>query len=258
MKLQMCTWPDVQNYLKQSQGIVIPLGSTEQHGPSGLIGTDAMTSEFIADAMAKDDQILIAPTLGLGPAAFNLDFPGTICLRPSTWINMVVDCVESLAHQGFRCFYFLNGHGGNIAPTLSAIQEVQRSRSTSTHPLPPLMFRVKSWWEFPPVNELRQAWYGDGEGMHATPSEISITKHLFPHMCPQDHLPPAKPLDKEFFKTHAGDQHLDARSHKRQFPDGRVGSNSALSNAEHGKLLLDAAAKAAALDYFSLLEELKA
>ncbi|NBX53519.1 MAG: creatininase family protein [Betaproteobacteria bacterium] len=258
MKLQMCTWLDVQNYLKQSQGIVIPMGSTEQHGPSGLIGTDAITSEFIAAAMAENNQILIAPTLSLGPAAFNLNFPGTICLRPSTWINIVVDCVESLAHQGFRCFYFLNGHGGNIAPTLSAIQEVQRSRSTSPLPLPPLMFRVKSWWEFPEVNDLRQAWYGDGEGMHATPSEISITKHLFPQMCPEDQLPPAKSLDKSFYQTHAGDQHLDANSHRLQFPDGRVGSNSALSNPAHGKILLNTAAKAAVLDYLSLIEEHRA
>jgi len=254
MKLQLCTWPDVQSYLKSSQGIVIPMGSTEQHGPTGLIGTDAIASEYIAAEISAHAQVLIAPTLSLGPAAFNLEFPGTICLRPSTWISLVVDCVESLAHQGFRYFYFLNGHGGNSAPTLSAIQEVQRSRSTSPNNSPPLEFRVKNWWDYPEVNDLRQSWYGIGEGMHATPSEISITRHLFPDACPTDHLPAAKPLGKFFLMAHAGDQHSDARNHKIQFPDGRVGSHSALSNADHGKILLTAAAKAAAMDYLSFLQ----
>lgn len=255
MKLQLSTWPDVENYLKNSQGIVIPMGSTEQHGPSGLIGTDAIASETIAWAMAEHVNILIAPTLNLGPASFNLEFPGTICLRPSTWINLVVDCVDSLAHQGFRFFYFLNGHGGNMAPTQSALQEVQRSRSTAGHRGAPLQFRVKNWWDFPEVNILRKNWYGDGEGMHATPSEISITQYTHPSECPPDHLPPAKPLTLDFLKAHAGDQHGDSISHKLNFPDGRVGSNSALANSEHGRILIDVAAQAATNDYLSMLKE---
>ena len=41
MQLQLCTWPEVEAYLKGASGIIIPIGSTEQHGPTGLIGTDA-------------------------------------------------------------------------------------------------------------------------------------------------------------------------------------------------------------------------
>ena len=48
MRLQLSTWPEVETYLKTSRGIIIPIGSTEQHGPNGLIGTDALCAEEIA------------------------------------------------------------------------------------------------------------------------------------------------------------------------------------------------------------------
>ena len=127
MKLQLSTWPDIESYLTRSQGIVFPMGSTEQHGPTGLIGTDAITSESIAWAMQAHCDVLIGPTLNLGPAAFNLDFPGTVCVRPSTWMALVMDCIQSLSHQGFRAFYLINGHGGNLAPTLLPIPVIAPS-----------------------------------------------------------------------------------------------------------------------------------
>jgi creatinine amidohydrolase len=258
MRLQLSTWPDIEAYLSRSQGIVVPMGSTEQHGPHGLIGTDAITSESIAWAMQAHCDVLIGPTLSLGPAAFNLDFPGTVCVRPSTWMALVMDCIQSLSHQGFRAFYFLNGHGGNMAPTLSAIQEVQWMRSLANPAAPALFFQVRSWWDLSPVNKMRQAWYGPGEGMHATPSEISITRFTHPEHCPVDALAPAPALSAHYLRTHAGDQHADAHHHRARFPDGRVGSDSGLSNPAHGKDLLEAAALAASQEYMALLNELKA
>ena len=47
MQLQLKTWQFVEDYLKTKTGIIIPIGSTEQHGPTGLIGTDALTAEMI-------------------------------------------------------------------------------------------------------------------------------------------------------------------------------------------------------------------
>ena len=46
--MQLCTWAEVEDHLKNSTGIIVPIGSTEQHGPHGLIGTDALTAELIA------------------------------------------------------------------------------------------------------------------------------------------------------------------------------------------------------------------
>ena len=48
MLLQHCTWQEIDAYLERSKGVVVPIGSTEQHGPMGLIGADALCPEVIA------------------------------------------------------------------------------------------------------------------------------------------------------------------------------------------------------------------
>jgi len=160
--------------------------------------------------------------------------------------------VQSLASQGFRHFYFLNGHGGNLAPAQCAFQEIHAERSLGG-PGAPVFFRLRSWWDYPGANALRQQLYGSGEGMHATPSEVAITRALTPAACPPDTLAAPAALGAAFMKQHAGDNHLDAAAHRGQFPDGRVGSDSALGLAEHGVQLVALAAQAAAIDYRDFL-----
>ena len=65
MLLHLRTWPEVETYLKTSTAIIIPIGSTEQHGPTGLIGTDAMCAEAVADQVAKALGVVVAPTLAI-------------------------------------------------------------------------------------------------------------------------------------------------------------------------------------------------
>ena len=249
MILQLSTWPEIEAYLQRSRGIVVPMGSTEQHGPTGLIGTDGFTAEAVARAMGELNGALVGPTLALGPAQFNLGFPGTVSLRPTTLIQVIIDYVQSLMRHGFERFYFLNGHGGNLAPAACAFQELHAARSLGQGSAPAVLFRLRSWWDLAEVNTLRQQWYGAGEGMHATPSEISITQHLYPAFSHPDSLAPPPALSAEFMRQHAADNHLDALAHRAQFPDGRVGSDSALARPEHGAQLLATAAAAAARDY---------
>lgn len=255
MILHRSTWPDVEAYLKHSDGIVIPTGSTEQHGPTGMIGTDSFTAEAVAQAMAGSAGALVGPTLAIGPAQFNLGFPGTISLRPTTLVRVIVDYVQSLARHGFRHFYFLNGHGGNLAPAQCAFQELHADRSLNHGDSPRLHFRLRSWWDFAEANALRQRLYASAEGMHATPSELAITRHLMPQHCVPDALTAPAALEPEFIRLHAGDNHPDAQAHRAQFPDGRVGSDSSLGLAEHGAQLLATAAEAAARDYARFLAE---
>lgn len=255
MILQLSTWPEVEAYLQRSRGMVIPMGSTEQHGPTGLIGTDSFTAEAVARAMGEISGALVGPTLTLGPAQFNLGFPGTVSLRPTTLIQVIIDYVQSLMRHGFERFYFLNGHGGNLAPAACAFQELHADRSLGRSAAPAIRLRLRSWWDLAEVNALRQQWYGAGEGMHATPSEISITRHLYPAASRVDTLAAPPRLAREFMQQHAGDNHLDALAHRAQFADGRVGSDSALARPEHGQQLIATAAAAAALDYADFLRE---
>lgn len=254
MQLALATWPQVESYLERSRGIVFPIGSTEQHGPGGRIGTDALTAEAVAHGLGERAGALVAPTLAFGVAQFNLGFPGTLSVRARTLMALIEDLVLSLAAQGFERFYFVNGHGGNIAPARSAFQDLYARWSLGERAGTVPRCRLRSWWEYPEADRLRKALYGAGEGMHATPSEIAITLHTLPaSRRPDESAPPA--LSADFLRDHGGDNHWDARTHRAAFPDGRVGSHSALATAEHGRALLEAAVAGACADYAAFLAE---
>src|SRR5258706_11329089 len=124
MLLHLQTWPDVERYLTRSQGVIIPIGSTEQHGPNGLIGTDAICAEALAKAVGEQVDCLVAPTISVGMAQHHMGFSGSMTLKPSTLIAVLRDWVASLAHHGFRRFYFINAHGGNVATIQAAFSEI--------------------------------------------------------------------------------------------------------------------------------------
>jgi len=254
VKLQLSTWQDVEAYLKRSKGVVVPLGSTEQHGPNGLIGTDALCATAIAEGMAERAGALVAPPITIGAAQFNLGFAGTISARSSTLIALVEDYVRSLARHGFERLYFLNGHGGNVAPAKAAFQDLYGEHSLAGGKTR-LRLRIRNWWDLTTVDRMRRELFGDWEGMHATPSEVAITQALYPALVAAAPAEPPRKLTAEFLRDHAGDNHYDAATHRREFPDGRVGSHPALASAEHGARLLDAAIADAVIDYQAFLEE---
>jgi len=230
MKLQYATWPEVETWLEDNDGLVIPIGSTEQHGPNGLIGTDALCPETIAAGMAEHD-VLVAPTLSIGMAQHHLAFPGSITLRPSTLIAVIGDVAGSLAAQGFRRFMFLNGHGGNIATVNAAFAEIWADHSLRER-ASGLDFRLFNWFAGRRVRKLSAELFGDAEGSHATPSEVSLTWYAHPDAVRDVALDPRRAPEGEI---------RDARHFRKTFPDGRIGSEPGLASIEHGERLYRAA-----------------
>ncbi len=245
MLLHLSTWPEVDQYLKRSTGIIIPIGSTEQHGPIGLIGTDAICAETIAKHAAEDGDVLVGPTFNVGSAQHHLGFSGTMSLRPSTMIAVILDWVQSLARHGFTRFYFLNGHGGNSAPINAAFAEIHAARSfAGASNLPPLRCKLRNWWEFSEVLAEARKLYGKAEGSHATPSEVAVTWFTYPEAIKRGALSPAIAPNGPFH---------DAEDYRARFPDGRMGSDPSLATPEHGAQLLAIAARAVAADYARFL-----
>src|SRR5271154_4890202 len=97
MQLHLQTWEEVDAYLQHSKGIIIPIGSTEQHGPNGLIGTDAICPEFIGRRVGEAIGALVGPTISIGMAQHHLGFSGSVTMRPTTLIAIIRDYVTSLS-----------------------------------------------------------------------------------------------------------------------------------------------------------------
>ena len=237
MQLHLSTWPEIDKYLETSKAILIPIGSTEQHGPNGLLGTDALCPEIIGKRAGDEGGILVGPTFNVGQAQHHMAFSGTITLRPSTMIAAMMDWAQSLARHGFERLYWLNGHGGNIHTINAAFSEIYHGvsfdRAGANHP--PLRCMLRNWWELSGVSELNRQLFPVGEGSHATPSEVSVTYFGYPEaqksvaMTPK--IAPNGPI-------------LDAEDYRRRFPDGRIGSDPSQASVAAGEKIVAAAVKA--------------
>lgn len=243
MRLDLMSWPEVEAYRKERDDVVVPIGSTEQHGPNGLIGTDALCAEVIGRAMGEKAGAAVAPTLSVGMAQHHLGFPGSISLRPSTLLAVVRDVVASLARHGFRRIVFVNGHGGNIATVTAAFSEYYAETSFSgAGNETGVECRLRNWWEAPSVAPISRELYGRAEGLHATPSEVSVTQFAFPEAIKRAEMHPEIAPTRGF---------TDAADYRRAFPDGRIGSNPALASPEAGARLVEAAASDLAAEHLA-------
>ena len=235
MLLALSTWSEIETYLKTSTSVVVPIGSNEQHGPTGLLGTDWLCPEIIAhEAHRRSDQVLVAPTFNIGMAQHHLAFPGTIFLRPSTFIAAIGDWVRSLAAHGFTRIYFLNGHGGNVASIEAAFSELYADYSFRQQRAP-FALKLKNWWDLPGVNALANRQFPTGHGSHATPSEIAVTQWAYPETIK------TAPYEPRIAPTGPIREALDFRA---RYADGRMGSDPAQATPEKGGELVDLAASA--------------
>jgi len=221
MELYFMTWPEVDTYLKTKKDLIIPVGSTEQHGPTGLIGTDYTSSWEIAKKVGEKTNTIVAPPLCYGMALHHMAFPGSAALKPSTYLLVVKELVQSFAKTGFDRFFFINGHGGNI-PTLQA------SFSEILDDNPRLRFQLMNWWLLPEVSAYENEVFGDQNGFHATCGEISVTMHCHPEAYKKEHA-------FDYFPTaRKTDWPLSPERFRETFPDGRMESDPRLSSASHG------------------------
>lgn len=246
MQLRLATWPEVEAYLARSTGILVPIGSTEQHGPSGLIGTDAICAEVVGHGIGEATGALVAPTVAVGMAQHHMAFAGSMTLRPATLIAVIQDQVIGLARHGFDRFLFLNGHGGNIATIRAAFAEVHAEASIGSGNARPLRLKLRNWWDTPKVKAISAELYGDNEGDHATCSEIALTQFAYP-----DANKPAAFQGRAPRNTGFG----DAADYRSRYPDGRIGSDPSLARPEHGRRLYEAAVADLAEDWRAFLAE---
>ncbi|MHB1007034.1 MAG: creatininase family protein [Chloroflexota bacterium] len=171
---QDLTRPEFEEAVAEQAMVVVPIGSTEQHGPHLPVSVDMNNAYNMALEAARrldDPRVVVAPPLWTGYSPHHLDFAGTISLDLATFQAVVMHVCASIHRHGFRGIFILNGHGGNTAPIISVCQELA---------VRGVFVATATWWNLI-VDELWQIGESPLGGMaHACEAETSLQMLLQP------------------------------------------------------------------------------
>lgn len=109
------TWAEMNDAITQQKVVVLPTGSTEQHGRHLPLDTDLFLTESVCLEAGKRaaDRVLVLPAIPYGLNMHHIDFPGTIHIEPDVFIDYCVNVTKSVAYHGFEKILIVNGHGSN-------------------------------------------------------------------------------------------------------------------------------------------------
>jgi creatinine amidohydrolase len=144
------TWPQVNAAVEAGKTVVIPVGSTEDHGHHMPLDVDQVLPETICETAIEAreaDDTLLFQTIPHGYLPHHMDYPGGITIRWDTFVNYLIDVGVSLCHHGFERLLFVNGHGSNHHLVEQATRQINLQ-------YPGARAAMISWWE---IEELREA-----------------------------------------------------------------------------------------------------
>jgi creatinine amidohydrolase len=104
---------DLKGQIPQKKVVIVPIGSTEQHGPHLPTGTDHIVAWELAKRVADRTGALVLPLLPYGFSEDHFPRAGTISLSADTLRAVVRDIVRSLSLNGVKHVLFLSGHAGH-------------------------------------------------------------------------------------------------------------------------------------------------
>jgi len=109
------TWEEINEAVLARKVILLPIGSTEQHGRHLPLDVDNFLARSVCIEAAKraPNEILVMPTIPYGYNEHALDFPGTIHVHYDHFIEYCLDVVKSVAYAGFDRIVIVDGHGSN-------------------------------------------------------------------------------------------------------------------------------------------------
>lgn len=177
------TWLEVKRIVAENRVVLIPVGSTEQHGPHLPLKVDWLcpTEICVEAAQRIPADVVVMPSVNYGFQEHALSFPGTISISEQNYIGFVFDICRSLIHHGFRKMIIVNGHGSNL-PYL----DVASRRVNNTYR--DAYCCVVAWWDLifrGPYKEemmkLRESEFPGGMA-HACELETSLMLKLAPEL----------------------------------------------------------------------------
>ena len=231
--------PELRSLAGDDAMVIIPVGSTEQHGPHLPVQVDARLAEEVAKRAAKrisvHRSVVVAPTLWCGLAEHHMAFGATITLDFATFHALIRCVCESILRHGFRRLALLNGHGGNIKALDVIAGELKRE----------LGARIVSatYWTVSDVASAFREILDEQPGVaHACEAETSMMLALEPDLVDRD----------EMARVEGGTRNLSVsgglyrwRGFEEMTESGVIGFPAA-ATAEKGERLLAAAAEGVA------------
>ncbi|WP_457614725.1 creatininase family protein [Methanopyrus sp.] len=172
MEIRKLRHPEVD---LESEVVLLPVGSTEQHGLHLPLGTDHFIAEALCREVSKRTGAPWYPVIPYGVSRHHMGFPGTVSLRTETMIALLTDLHRSFLHHGAAATLAVNGHGGNEAALGTVAEEEER-------------FHWISWWKLAPTDELETDWGG-----HADELETSVMLYLYPELVGEERKADGRP-----------------------------------------------------------------
>lgn len=117
MRLTDRPWPEIMT----GGTVLVPLGSTEQHGPHLPLDVDTVIANAVADELAPLTGASVAPAVPVGASGEHQSFPGTISIGTDALTALIVELGRSLTTWASRVV-FVNGHGGNLEAVEAAVR----------------------------------------------------------------------------------------------------------------------------------------
>ena len=231
--------PELRELATQDAVVIVPIGSTEQHGPHLPTQVDCLLVTEVARRAARrayaSVPTLITPTIWSGLAEHHMSLGATLSLDFATFFALVRGICRSLVRHGFRKILLLNGHGGNIAALTVAVNELAVELAapiaTTTY------FRLAE----PAIAKILEKQTGV---RHACEAETSMVLALEPTLVDMSLAANAVgPTEREIAQAAGTDAAHRWRSFKSRTAHGAIGDPRTAS-AEKGEKLLDAAADA--------------
>jgi creatinine amidohydrolase len=160
------TNPEVEAFLRDHDTVLVPVGSTEQHGPHGPLLTDVLVPVEVARRVAPRARAAVAPSINYGLSYPHVGFTGVVHLRIPTFMAVIEDVAVGLATMGFRRVVFLNGHYDNTLAIAYACANAAGRLPDGTRAFP------VNYWDGMTPDEAGE-FFGPAAGLHANRAETS-------------------------------------------------------------------------------------
>lgn len=184
------TWPDLGDYFAEESLALVPLGSTEQHGPHLPEGTDHLIAEAFAREAAERTGYLCTPTINIGVSSHHRQFHGTMWVDAPVFRDFVESLSRNLTYHGIDRILFVNAHGGNVRHLREVGRRLRDSGDAYT----------LEWMWNNSIEDLVDELF-EHTGPHGGPKETALIQHLRPELVHEDRLEEARDSGLRDFST---------------------------------------------------------